>query len=194
MTVLQAVPYGDEATYTALEEDTGNLAAQIRSRPESLGLMMSPEQERLAWLAPLLLTMLVPLLGVIKIGVGMSRNRPVSFLVLLVIGSLFLFVMVLRRRTSSTRAGDHFLKTSRKAMAALKATSETSSSGLTPGDVALAFALFGPAALTGSNLSRVRTWYTPPVTSSSSSSCSSSCGGSSCGGGCGGGGCGGCGS
>ena len=195
MTVLLAVPEEGEASPTSIERGTKHLAAQVRARPESLGLLLTRGQDWNAWLCPLLLSLLVPLLGLIKIGVGIGRGKSVEFLVILVIGSVILFFSIFRLRKISTRAGDAFLKQSQKSMAALKSTSETSATGLTPGDVALAFALFGPAALSGATLSKLRSWYTPAVSSGwSSGSCSSSCGGSSCGGGCGGGGCGGCGS
>lgn len=192
--VLSAVSENGESDYTDVERRTKELASQVRSRPESLGLLLTASQEIGAWLSPLFLTLLVPLLGLIKIGVGLERHRPVSFLVILVIISLFIFVVMFRRLNGSTRAGNAFLKQSQKERAALKSTCEVSSLTLTPADVALAFALFGAPALSGGTLSRLRTWYTPPVNSGSGSCSSSGCGGSSCGGGCGGGGCGGCGS
>ena len=193
MAVLSTVSDNGEIDYEELEQKTKSLAAQVRSRPESLGLLLSPSQELGAWLSPLFLTLLVPLLGLVKIGVGIERKRPVGFLAILLVVSFIVFVSIFRRRGVSTRAGDAFLKQSQKERQALYLTTQVSALTLTPRDVALAFALFGASALTGTTLLRLRTWYRPPI-NAGGGSCSSSCGGSSCGGGCGGGGCGGCGS
>ena len=194
--VLYAVPDSGEVNYDELERAAKSLAQQVRVRPQSLGLLLTPSEELLAWLLPMGVAMLVPILGFIKMGVGASRNRPIGFLVLATIGSIILLIAVLRRRKTSTRAGDTLLRRHQKTNAALKATSETSGIALTPLDVALAFALFGPTSLSGGTLNRLRVWYSPPVNSGGGGgSCSSSsCGGGGCGGGCGGGGCGGCGS
>jgi hypothetical protein len=151
------------------------------------------------------------LLGISKILVGMSRGKPVGFLVVLciitaIIGWCFLQVPVQQR----SRYGDRILAKLRTQHANLRRAKASDSLEAEP-QLALAFALFGAVILKGSPLANLtRDLYASPSSSYSKRSNRSGsgstgiwwggsdggggdggCGGG--GGGCGGGGCGGCG-
>jgi uncharacterized protein (TIGR04222 family) len=138
-------------------------------------------------------------LGVTKIVVGIVRDRPVGFLILLCIAVLIMAVVFLRSAARVSRAGQDALRRARSDhAAAMRAPRQQ--------DMAIAVALLGTAALAGTAYAAYHDWRQPAGSSSdsfggssdsggsslssdsSSSSCSSDSGGSSGCGGCGGGG------
>ena len=127
-------------------------------------------------------------LGAVKVSVGMSRGKPVLFLVFftaIAVGILIAVLYSYRR----TRRGDAALADIRGIFAGLKiAPSGTA-------DLVMLGAVFGMAAMPLNALPYLPDLYPQARKDGNSSGCGSSCG-SSCGGGggCGGGGCGGCGS
>lgn len=178
----------------ACAEDTRELelrAAALGLAHTRLGLLVR------SWGARLPVLLLIAF-GAIKILVGLSRDRPVGFLVGLVL--LTLNLLFIRERRRRTRRGDRALALLEDRNAALESTARTAPEQLSPADVALAAGLFGGGALWGAPFSGLAVAGAGPAQSKSAwsasscggSSCStgSSCG-SSCGGGCGG--CGGCG-
>jgi hypothetical protein len=183
-----------------------------RRRLSQKGLVLDDFRARPVRLLPSLMYGAILLLGFAKISVGLSRGKPVMFLVLLVTLGVF-GLLVLGSRPWRTRLGDTTLKALRDEHQALRTTAMAgdSSRALDGRELALAVGLFGPAMLVPLGYSGLRQTLNPSSSSSSwdsssissdDSSCSSgdsggssscSSGGSSCGGGGGGGGCGGCG-
>lgn len=176
-----------------------------RRRLSQKGLVLDEFRAGPVRLLPSLVYGAILLLGVAKIFVGLSRDRPVMFLVLLVaLGSLGL--LVLGSRPWRTRLGDATLKALREEHQALRTTAMAggASQALDGRELALAVGLFGPAMLIPLGYSGLRQTLHPTSSGSSgggssgsdSSSSgdssdsggdsSSSSGGSSCGGGCGG--------
>jgi hypothetical protein len=177
---------------------------------------MTERQAQAAQHLPAIPVFALLLLGISKILVGMSRGKPVGFLVVLcfitaIIGWCFLQVPVQQR----SRYGDRILAKLRTQHANLRTAKATNSLEAEP-QLALAFALFGAVILKGSPLANLTRDLYAPLSSSyskrSSRSGSGSTGiwwggsdgggdsgggdggGGGCGGGgCGGGGCGGCG-
>jgi uncharacterized protein (TIGR04222 family) len=146
-------------------------------------------------------------LGVAKIVIGLEREKPVIFLVLLVLVTAAGFAFRVKDRR--TGRGREVLELLRERNTALEATARSAPQQLSDHEVALASGLFGAAIFGAAAYAPLaafgllaRDLHPTPTsfvhdsgTSSASSSCGgASCGGSSCGGGCGGGGCGGCGS
>jgi uncharacterized protein (TIGR04222 family) len=134
-------------------------------------------------------------LGMLKLGLGISRGKDVGFLALLLIGLAVLMVFLGTLRPRLSAQGYRQVEKYREEHNALRyAGAGGSLAHLDPRDVMLGVALFGVTPLLGTELAVASRALRPPVSSGSScggSSCgSSSCGGSSCGGG---GGCGGCG-
>jgi uncharacterized protein (TIGR04222 family) len=179
--------------------------AQLAERLKQWELIPADSRWFKARLLSTLVMLAVVALGVMKVNVGLSRHRPVSFLVVLVIIAGFITLSIFKSRPTRTRLGDQALKQLQDESAALQMTARTQPDRLNSPDVALAIGLFGVSALAFADNSwtDMRTALRPfSATSSGSSgsgcgsSCSSSCSssscGSSCGGGCGGG-CGGCG-
>ncbi|ROU04505.1 TIGR04222 domain-containing membrane protein [Lysobacter enzymogenes] len=121
-------------------------------------------------------------LGALKIWIGLDRDRPVGFLVVLVGLTLIVAMARLLRQQQRTRAGEWAL--------------HDASGRVAPGDLAAQVALSGTVGLYGSGFADYHILRTPPSGSSGGDSGSGSGGGGdSGGGGCGGGGggCGGCG-
>ena len=133
----------------------------------------------------LLVAFVLPLLaliafGAIKLMVGLSRDRPVGFLVVLLIATAILAVIRWRAIDRCTRAG-------RAALARVRQEAERIKAAPTRQEMATAVALFGTAVLAGSAFAPLHTLR------AGSSAGSGGCGGGGGDGG-GGGGCGGCGS
>lgn len=171
----------------------------LRDRLEQLGLRVSRAHRNSFRGVLSVLVALVVLLGIAKTVVGVSRERPVGFLVLLtILGSILSLILIGGGLADSTRKAELM----KSGLSASNRGLQGSVRPLTIEETALAVGLFG-VAVVATQLPLVEGLFPTPVAnassdwnSSSSSSCGgSSCGGSSCGGGsCGGGGCGGCGS
>ncbi len=145
----------------------------------------------------LLYVMMMGLLGgtaATKIYIGITRGRPVGFL--MVLGFLSLLVLhgvIWRWRTVH---GDRFLASVQGLFRDLRNRADTIKRGGGTADLALLAAAFGVMSVPTTIFPYRNLLYPVRVDSSSSGSASSGCSSSSCGGGggCGGGGCGGCGS
>lgn len=202
--VYRVVESGEANTIKSIRSKAAAAAEQLGARLKALGLIISEELRVTSHLVPLILMAMVLLFGVMKVFVGLSRNRPVGFLFVLCVVTALIAYFLFKSRPLRTNAGDASLDLLKRENAALEATAKSKPEGLATGDVALAMALFGMTALafTDQSWSMLKKQIFPPSSGSSggsscsSSSCSSSssCGSSGCSGGCGGGGCGGCGS
>ena len=169
----------------------------LDARLRSLGLRFRPGEYASYGLRAAVPIVAVIVLGGIKILMGLQRGYPVSILVVFVVVTLLVALWVMFSAPQRTRRGEQVLKDVRHRHAALESTAKTAPTALGAPQLAMAFALFGPAVLIGSQFDPLRNIITPPGTSSSGSSCStgSSSSSSDSGGGDsgGGGGCGGCG-
>lgn len=176
-----AVANGSPAAWQSVARSIGPQAETIERELVSAGLMMDhavTNQMRFWQASPYLLLIVF---GAIKVGVGEARDRPVGFLIALLILTLFLaairFFVVDRR----TRGGLEVLASARDRSERLKRAPAGDETGL-------AVALFGTGVLAGSPWSD---YHAMRTASSDGGSGGSGCGGG--GGGGGGGGCGGCG-
>jgi uncharacterized protein (TIGR04222 family) len=125
--------------------------------------------------------LLLAAFGATKIFVGLSRSKPVAFLVILTLIIGVIGLGVLLTRPTRTRAGDRALAEAKQRHArALRAPQHK--------ELGLAVALLGTAALSGTAYAQYHQLRSPPSDSSGGG-----CGGDSGGDGGGGGGCGGCG-
>ncbi len=153
------------------------------------GLIVSDAQaSKVRWNATLIALFPV-LMGIVKIGVGLSRGKPVSFLVVSCIIATVVALIAFARRPHRSRRGDAVLKQLQERYRDYKDLKLTYPT-LTPQQVALGIGLFGMTALAGTAMADLEKTLRPPSSADGGSGgCGSSCGG----GGCGGGGCGGCG-
>jgi uncharacterized protein (TIGR04222 family) len=182
----------DIRSSSMLTPHTERLASQLKDG----GLIPADSRWQMARMVSVLVMLAVLLLGVAKIFIGISRNRPVGFLIFLCIIAGIITLVVYNSRPARTRLGNQALEQLRGESAALQMAARTRPHLLASGDVALAIGLFGIEALafTNDSWTDLKTALQPPIATGSSSSSSSSCSSSSCGSSCGGGGgCGGCG-
>jgi len=162
--------------------------SDLRTTLERRGLLLDAEQAYRARLLPLLVPAAVLLLGVVKIAVGIARDKPVALLVILtVLAAIVLLVRSRPARTPLSRTGTSMLANARREHArAARAPREH--------EIALAVALAGTAVLSSTAYADYHQ-ARKPAQQNDGSSCGSGGGGSDDGGsgGGGGGGCGGCG-
>lgn len=151
---------------------------------EQQGLLLPPaERQRLnRW--PWLMTVALGAFGLVKVAVGISRDRPVGLLLFTLLALVLVTAMTgWHWRAWSTGQGEHVLNTSR-ALARQQRLSQGTSDSL----VTLWVALFRIAELKYLGLATIADLLSPPMTTDGGSS-----GGSDGGSGCGSSGCGGCG-
>lgn len=163
------------------------VVADIVEGLKARGLVVADAPARKAVAIPLLLTLGVVGVGVVKICVGASRDKPVGFLAVLCLVSLVVSLVAFARRPLRSHYGDAMLKGLKERQANLWRPGRKLT-GISSGEFAMVVGLFGMTALAGTELDPLRKSLQPP---GGSGGCGSSCGGG-CGGG-GGGGCGGCG-
>jgi len=181
---------------------------EIAERLEREGLAVSPARRAAVRFIPLIGLMLLMAIGVAKVWVGLERNHPVGFLVLLLVATGVTLVCAARFVPRATAAGSKWVFELRDRHAALRTTLRSDQPGpQEPEDVALAVGLWGPAVLTAGMFAALAAGLAPLKASANSGVASMSsatgcggdpgggdAGGGGCGGGgCGGGGCGGCG-
>ena len=164
-------------------------AKALRERLVEQGLLESGPRGLAARFVPT-----VPLLGLLAIGItriaiGVQHDRPVGFAILACIVT-FLVIVAFWTSIRLSRFGVRTLKQYQLQHAGMKAAARSSTKPLAQGEVALATALFGVAALSGGPWAELHQAIAPP--SSGGTGCGGGCG-TGGGSGCGGGGCGGCG-
>ncbi len=175
---------GDPRANATLSAQTDDALAEVHARLERLGLVVPADRRGLATLAPQLLLVAAVAAGVVKLVIGLVRDRPVGFLVLAIGVALALGWPLVGKPVVASRRGSRVLRTLSRTNAGLRLQARNAPSGLEPADAALAVALWGPAAFAeviwAPGERERRGVGTDP--------------GATCGGGCGGGsGCGGCG-
>ena len=99
----------------------------------------------------------VLVLGMMKISVGMTRHRPVGFLVILCAMTAVIGLALLVVRPRRSRYGDRELDRLRRENAALRTATGSRADELTGADLALALGLFGTAVLAEGPLADLRT-------------------------------------
>lgn len=193
---LTSPTIGEIVHYVSGIDSARSLPDRLRQR----GLTVSEGRAVAMRVYPLLLLFATSLLGFWRIGLGLSRGRPVGFLIVLCGGLLAAMFIHLATRPWRTRQGSALLDGLRRQHGRTLKQPVEPSSALFP----LAFALFGVSVLPASGLSgSLRKEFLPPPADGGGgcggdggSGDGGGDGGGGCGGGgggCGGGGCGGCG-
>ena len=193
--VYEAVagPVGDVAALQgAVDRKLDGMEEGLRQR----GLLLEPEVAEQYGSNPKLLFFGAGLgLGVMKVVVGISRDRPVGFLVTLLFFATVLGLWLLGGTPRRTRRGDKALAKLRRDHEALRTTAKADGAwgAMNSGSVALSVALFGTGLLAASGMGGLRDYLVPPGSWDVSFGGDSGGGGGDGGSSCGGGGCGGCG-
>lgn len=180
-----------EVPLARIREASAPAMESIRARLQGAGLLAGAADARSARAIPSLLFVALGGLALAKIGVGISRDRPVAFLVMLCIPTL-VFALLFARSVHRSRRGDRAVRDLRRRYAALGSGLARQYDRLAGQDLAMAAGLFGLGVFAGTPLAHLRNTLAPPP-SADTGSCGGGGdggGGSSCGGG---GGCGGCG-
>lgn len=173
-------------TMRRLERAVSDEAAKLARRLEQYGLILPVDAAARARWGPATIMFALAAFGTVKILIGLSRHRPVLFLVAGVLATIGVAIYFLTR-SRRTRAGDAALDRLKRVHASLH---RSDYSGVAAHDLALAVALFGPAVLSGGPLDELRNALGASPPRQNGGGCGSGCGGGGCGGGCGG--CGGC--
>ncbi len=159
------------------------------------GLRHAPEARVARGALALAPGVIVTAIGAIKLVRGIALDRPVGILLLLLAVAVTV-LWVTAPFPPTTRRGRAVLAGARARLEGLRATAAAAPEQLSPGDQALAYAVFGPIALAGAAAGLTTVFAPPPAAAAASGSSSGDymCSSSSCSSGCsGGGGCGGCG-
>ena len=179
---------GSDALLGPVRRAAANAADAVGDRLRDLELVLTESRRAAVRFLPALPLALCLAVGGQKLIIGLSRGRPVMFLVILLFITLGGLLVALFNYPHRTRRGDRVLKDLKRSNASLQITSLAQ---LAPADLVMAYALFGPGVLA---MGPDTDLYNTMKRQTHVSSCGGgSCGSSSCGGGCGGGGCGGCG-
>lgn len=198
--MLRGADHENGTTAGALLDAARPEAEKIQSGLQARGLMESASSFAAARWGPMLVLVPILLLGMAKIFVGISRDKPVVFLIIGVIVLALVIALYFLKVPLRTRKGEERLRELKAQHERLKSLDLGSPSRepmmpLASSDVLLAAGLFGLASLHHPDVTALNQSLKPiSETSHSSSGCGAStgCGGGGDGGGCGGG-CGGCG-
>ncbi len=196
LTVYASVAAAAEQTIRDVRKTAAPTTPRLAKRLEEYEYLLDPMRRTVCHAVPVVTFVALLALGFAKVSLGWWRNRPVAYLVVLCIAAAIALFAFALNPPHRTRRGTRFLNRLKRDNAALHATATTAPSQMAYTDLALAFALYGPAVLSMGPLADLNEAFKPRSNGgsgcggSSGSSCGSSCGG---GGGGGGGGCGGCG-
>jgi uncharacterized protein (TIGR04222 family) len=193
------------STIGELRDSVARTTDRIAQNLQHRGLVVDANTAwKVVWV-PLCVALSPAAVGVIKTLIGLSRGKPVLYLLGLCILSVIVSLLVFLRRPRRTRKGDALLDLLRRRHAGRRFLPSVSQSA-PAADLPVLIGLFGMNALAGADFSPLRAALNPPVDrdgfwnrvgGSGCGNCGSGCGvGGSCGGGGdgggGGGGCGGC--
>jgi uncharacterized protein (TIGR04222 family) len=184
---LEALPPQTRVPLSASKAGLVSALEKTRADLVRLGYWLPPERKRgLRWRAALPLLCLMAL-GIAKAAVGISRDKPVFFLILLLVLTLALLFIRLATIPSRTTAGDGHLSTLKRTQKAPLRPQQAGAPSPEGPDPAMMVALGGVAFLALPGFDPLKQALQSPGATGDSSSCGgSSCGGSSCGSGCGG--------
>jgi uncharacterized protein (TIGR04222 family) len=188
-----AVPSNPPAEVREVRKSLMPLMETWRERLVHRGWILPPEEvSRFRWLAAVPFIVLLAV-GAMKLFVGVERDKPVFFLIMLLFFTIIVMVMrlaAMRKRTNEGQAVWQNLRATRREM---KSRLERSTAAERAVLISMGVALLGTQAFAAAGYEPLRQALGPTGAEGSSSGCGSSCGGggsSGCGGG---GGCGGCG-
>lgn len=161
---------------------------------EQAGLLPDQKIKQDRWMRYAIAAFVLGGLSFMKVSIGLSRNRPVLFLVCLSIAAVIAASFVAFPRL--TARGKEMLADVQTIYSGLKDHPRGFTGGGATANAMMLAAVFGVAALAPTEYAYARTLFPQASSGGCGSSCGSSCssGGDGGGGGCGGGGCGGCGS
>lgn len=195
-TIFSLVHSGQGISIPTLQRMASGPAYRLRSRLVEEGFVLSESAAQVARFTPFLVMAASLLMGAVKIYLGVAREKPVLYLVVMCVVAAVVSCALFLRPIHRSRRGDAALARLKAGHAPLKHQASARVEALTGQELAIAMALFGSGILTSEALRPLQKAYAREEGSGwmgggTGGSCGSSCGGGG-GGGCGGGGCGGC--
>jgi len=181
----------EQAVYAAAESGAriGDVRQFAKPKIERLvddlkarGLVVGDAQARKAIAIPLILSLAVLTVGVVKLLIGLNRGKPIGILAAMLIVFFVISLIAFARWPLRSRYGDEVLRKLQARHIGSRTLGKRVSS-IPATEFAMVVGLFGLTALAGTDLADLRQDLQPP--SGSASGCGGSCGGG-CGGGCGG--------
>lgn len=160
------------AEFESMEEKLGNLGLLTTGRWNICFI-------------PMLIGLTVPLIGFIKIIIGISRDKPVGVLFVLSLVSLGV-ALAFAVRPHRTRRGDAILKRLKEQHSELENLARTGEASPVLLALPLAVGLFGPSVLNDTPLADMEKKLQCNTGGVAGGGCGGGCGGGGCGGGCGG--------
>ena len=182
--------------YVRASTPVNRAGGQIRQRLEQLQLLLNQKQANFVRICSTLPIFALLALGVTKILVGISRGKPIIFLVFLCIITAVIGWRFLSKSPFRSRLGDQVLANIQSHLGRSTVTSNTDP------QLPIAFAVLGAGVLVGSTVVGLKRVFIPRASADGggggggggNDGCGGGCGSGGCGGGggaCGGGGCGG---
>lgn len=192
--VLRALPTGSKSEVRDVRRALTPVTQAMQESLATRGFVFSPsELRRMKWLAALPMLLLF-ITGLIKLGIGISRDKPVIFLVVCLFVSFLVLCLRMSLMKKRTAAGEALWNRLRHKKRVNPLVEREGQHVLDPTLAALVVAYSGSEALATPSYQPLHAAIHRQGASSSGGCGSGSCGSGGCGGGgCGGGGCGGCG-
>ncbi len=178
--VLDAIEPGDKKFKTVVDGAAIALS-EMKSRLHEAGLLVSNTNSVFAKMFGAVPLWALLWLGIWKVGVGMSRGKPVGLLVIFCVFTGLISVIFLLKPMFRTQLGDRVLKQLRADHSALKTSGAARVEQLTPADLALATGLFGFGILNHGSLLPLHSAIAPPSAGGHGCGSGSGCGGGGCG-------------
>jgi uncharacterized protein (TIGR04222 family) len=173
------LPHLDGPTSRLSQTEKAGVVQQIRDQVVRQGWWYAADEAKRIALISALPWWLLTAFGVLKVAIGLARDRPVSSLVLLVIFAVVIALAFQFIRPSRTAAG-------RKVLSSLRGRHAVMLRAPRKGQLGLAVALVGTSVLAGTAFADYHTLRHPPSSGDGGGDSSSSDGGSDGGSGCGG--------
>lgn len=193
--VSGAVGTGGDTPTAKVRAAVSATTQTLDRRLVDMGLVLSGAQRDRVQAASAFVILAIGCFGLIKVFVGVSRERPVGILIALLVLTAIVALVFFLKRPLRSRRGDAVLAQLRHENSALQYGARKDAAALAATDLVLAFGLFGTGILAGGPLRNMLPAFKNAQGATAAGSSGSSCGGTSgCGGGgggCGGGGCGG---
>lgn len=196
--VLHALPRESYETLHSVRQSLSPVFEGVREELSLKGLIMTSSQRSLTRLVAMLPVLGLMAFGVAKVVVGLGRDKPVLFLVLLLLVCVGFLIVRNSKIRHRTKAGEQLwqqLRAGRKEIRSQLAQPDQAGNATT---IPMAVAVLGTAAVAPTAHADFLTYQKAMENAgrtgaNHSGGCGTGCGGSGCGGGGCGGGCGGCG-
>jgi uncharacterized protein (TIGR04222 family) len=107
--VLRAVAGNNNVPLSAVEAACAPALADLQTSLRAKRMLVADDKARLGWIIPSLMIATVQIVGLIRFFIGLSRHKPVGFLVVSWLAFGFFSSLLFTKRPYRTKRGDSFL-------------------------------------------------------------------------------------